>query len=145
MNYINFSYNGGIKKRVAPLKATPFILRYFAVFCAFVFLHDTPRWLLSKNKVDEAREVFKKLSDNSPASYALRFVAQLPNVLTTLSGMSTYEQVEDNINTFNECKPLSDEEMKAVEEANILFLPLDLKALEINYYSVYIQHQKLYY
>lgn len=70
---------------------------------------------------DEAREVFKKLSDNSPASYALRFVAQLPNVLTTLSGMSTYEQVEDNINTFNECKPLSDEEMKAVEEANILF------------------------
>jgi sugar porter (SP) family MFS transporter len=24
-------------------------------------LHDTPRWLLSKNKVDEAREVFKKI------------------------------------------------------------------------------------
>ena len=70
---------------------------------------------------DEARKVFKKLSDNSPASYALRFVAQLPNVLTTLSGMSTYEQVEDNINTFNECKPLSVEEMKAIEEANILF------------------------
>lgn len=70
---------------------------------------------------DEAVEVFKKLSDNSPASYALRFVAQLPNVLTTLSGMSTYEQVEDNINTFNECKPLSDEEMKAIDRANILF------------------------
>ena len=35
--------------------------------------------------------------------------------------MSTYEQVEDNINTFNECKPLSDEEMKAINEANILF------------------------
>lgn len=70
---------------------------------------------------DDARAVFKKLSDNSPASYALRFVAQLPNVLTTLSGMSTYEQVEDNINTFNECKELTEEEMKAIEEANILF------------------------
>lgn len=70
---------------------------------------------------DEAVEVFRKLSDNTPASYALRFVAQLPNVLTTLSGMSTYEQVEDNINTFNECKPLSDDEMKAIEEANVLF------------------------
>ena len=70
---------------------------------------------------DEARKVFKKLSDNSPASYALRFVAQLPNVLTTLSGMSTYEQVEDNINTFNKCQPLSETEMKAIEEANILF------------------------
>ena len=70
---------------------------------------------------DEAVEVFKKLSSSSPASYALRFVAQLPNVLVTLSGMSTYEQVEDNINTFNECKPLSDEEMKAIEEADVLF------------------------
>lgn len=70
---------------------------------------------------DEAVEVFKKLSDNSPASYALRFVAELPNVLVTLSGMSTYEQVEDNINTFNECKPLSDEEKKAIEKANVLF------------------------
>lgn len=70
---------------------------------------------------DEAVEVFKKLSSSSPASYALRFVAQLPNVLVTLSGMSTYEQVEDNINTFNECRPLSDEEMKAIEEANVLF------------------------
>lgn len=70
---------------------------------------------------DEAVEVFKKLSSSSPASYALRFVAQLPNVLVTLSGMSTYEQVEDNINTFNECKPLSEEELKAIEEANVLF------------------------
>lgn len=70
---------------------------------------------------DEAVEVFKKLSSSSPASYALRFVAQLPNVLVTLSGMSTYEQVKDNINTFNECRPLSDEEMKAIEEANVLF------------------------
>ncbi len=26
-----------------------------------LFLHDTPRWLISKNKIDEAREVFKKI------------------------------------------------------------------------------------
>ena len=25
-----------------------------------LFLHDTPRWLISKNKIDEAKEVFKK-------------------------------------------------------------------------------------
>jgi predicted aldo/keto reductase-like oxidoreductase len=70
---------------------------------------------------NEAVEVFKKLSSNSPASYALRFVAQLPNVLTTLSGMSNLEQVIDNVNTFNECKPLNDEEMAAIEKANVLF------------------------
>ncbi len=70
---------------------------------------------------DEAKAVFEELGDASAASYALRFVAQLPNVLVTLSGMSTYEQVEDNINTFNECKPLSDREKEAIEKASILF------------------------
>ena len=70
---------------------------------------------------DEARAVFDELGDASYASYALRYVAQLPNVLTTLSGMSTYEQVADNIKTFEECKPLSAEESEAVEKANVLF------------------------
>lgn len=70
---------------------------------------------------DEARAVFDELGDASYASYALRYVAQLPNVLTTLSGMSTYEQVVDNIKTFEECKPLSAEESEAVEKANVLF------------------------
>lgn len=70
---------------------------------------------------DEARAVFEELGDASAASYALRYVAELPNVLTVLSGMSTYEQVEDNLNTFNECKPLSDAEKEAIQKANILF------------------------
>lgn len=70
---------------------------------------------------DEARAVFDKLGNASYASYALRYVAQLPNVLTTLSGMSTYDQVADNLETFKECKPLTEEEAAAVEKANVLF------------------------
>ncbi len=70
---------------------------------------------------DEARAVFEELGDASAASYALRFVAELPDVLTVLSGMSTYEQVADNLNTFSECKPLSEEEKEAIEKADILF------------------------
>ena len=71
---------------------------------------------------DEARAVFDELGDNnSYASYALRYVAELPQVMTILSGMSTYEQVEDNLNTFNECKPLSDKEKDAIDRANVLF------------------------
>lgn len=70
---------------------------------------------------DDARAVFDELGDASYASYALRYVAQLPNVLTTLSGMSTYEQVVDNIETFKECKPLTPEESEAIEKANVLF------------------------
>ncbi len=70
---------------------------------------------------DEAKKVFEDLGDASAASYALRYVAELPNVLVTLSGMSTYEQVADNLKTFDELKPLSDIEKEAIEKANVLF------------------------
>lgn len=70
---------------------------------------------------DEARAVFDELGDNSYASYALRFVNDLPNVMVVLSGMSTYEQVEDNLKTFNDGKPLTEQEKSAIEKANLLF------------------------
>ena len=70
---------------------------------------------------DEAKKIFEELGDASAASYALRYVAELPNVLVTLSGMSTYEQVVDNLKTFDECKPLTDTEKGAIEKANVLF------------------------
>ena len=69
----------------------------------------------------DARAVFDELGDASYASYALRYVNDLPQVMVILSGMSTYEQVEDNIKTFNEGKPLSTEEKEAIEKANFCF------------------------
>ncbi len=70
---------------------------------------------------DEARKVFEELGDASAASYALRYDLELPLVLTILSGMSTYEQVVDNIKTFTEGKPLTEVEKEAIEKANVLF------------------------
>lgn len=70
---------------------------------------------------DEAKKVFEELGNSSAASYALRYDLELPLVLTILSGMSTYEQVEDNIKTFTEAKPLTSEEKEAIEKANVLF------------------------
>ena len=52
----------------------------------------------------------------SAASYALRFVGTLPNILTVLSGMSTMEQVEDNLRTFTDFKPLSDKEQEVMRD-----------------------------
>lgn len=43
----------------------------------------------------------------SIASWAVRFAASLPGVLTVLSGMSTLAQVEDNLATFSPLKPLA--------------------------------------
>jgi predicted aldo/keto reductase-like oxidoreductase len=54
--------------------------------------------------------------DVSIASWAFRWVGSLPNVKVILSGMSTLEQVQDNIKTFQDFKPLNNEELKIVEE-----------------------------
>ena len=52
----------------------------------------------------------------SAASYALRFVGTLPNILTVLSGMSTMDQVEDNLRTFTDFKPLSDKQQEVIRD-----------------------------
>ena len=52
----------------------------------------------------------------SVASYALRWVGSLPNVKVVLSGMSTMEQVEDNLKTFMDFRSLSDEETKTIDD-----------------------------
>lgn len=54
--------------------------------------------------------------DASTASFALRWVGSLPNVKVILSGMSTMEQVEDNLKTFAQFKPLSQAEAATVDE-----------------------------
>ncbi len=52
----------------------------------------------------------------SMASFALRWVGSLPNVKVILSGMSSMEQVEDNLKTFSDFKPLSEEEQATIRE-----------------------------
>lgn len=55
--------------------------------------------------------------DASMASWAIRFAADLPGVITVLSGMSATEQVEDNISFMKDFKGLSEEQRKVLEEA----------------------------
>ena len=63
----------------------------------------------------EAEEIFKAYApDRTNASWALRFVASLENVQVVLSGMSNMEQIEDNLNTFDNEAPLSDEERECI-------------------------------
>ena len=58
----------------------------------------------------------------SVASWALRFVGSLPGVMTILSGMSTQDQMEDNLSTFRNFEPLSAEEKKTVEKVKTIML-----------------------
>lgn len=52
----------------------------------------------------------------STASFALRWVGSLSNVKVVLSGMSSMEQVEDNLKTFSSFRPLSPEEARGIDE-----------------------------
>ena len=69
------------------------------------------------NLPDKAKEVFDCLGGGSYASYALRYAASYPNVFMVLSGMGNMDMMRDNINTFADFKPLSDEETEACDRA----------------------------
>ena len=65
---------------------------------------------------DTVLSKMEKLNKNlSPASYAIRFAAELDGVIAVLSGMSTLEQVEDNTSYMKEFKPLNNEENKLLK------------------------------
>ena len=55
--------------------------------------------------------------DASVASWAFRFCGSKPRVLTALSGMTYMEHLQDNLKTFLNFKPLTDEEMDFLKEA----------------------------
>lgn len=65
---------------------------------------------------EDITEMYHSLDPSaSMASYALRWVGSLPNVKVVLSGMSTMEQVEDNLKTFGQFKPLSEKERETID------------------------------
>ena len=54
--------------------------------------------------------------DVSLSSWAMRYAASVDGVMTVLSGMSTLEQVKDNVKTMDSFKPITEEEKKIIEE-----------------------------
>ena len=70
---------------------------------------------------EDIMDKFHKLdADASAASFALRWVGSLPGVKVILSGMSTMEQVDDNLKTFGSFKPLTGEEEKTITQVTEL-------------------------
>ena len=55
--------------------------------------------------------------DATPASWALRFAASQKGVVRVLSGMNSMEQLEDNLKTFENFKPVTEEETKILFRA----------------------------
>ena len=67
------------------------------------------------NVTPEQAEIFRRQHEDwSPASWAIRYVASFPQVVTLLSGMSDINQVIDNVNTMSEFEPLTDVEQRTI-------------------------------
>ena len=68
------------------------------------------------NLPEDAQAALDALGGGSAASYAIRFAAGFEGIMTVLSGMSDMDQMNDNIDAMKDFKPLSDEELAAVDE-----------------------------
>lgn len=66
---------------------------------------------------EAARLMKQARPDKSLASWAMRWVGSLPGCKVILSGMTTEEQLEDNIATFEHFEPLSEEERRIISQA----------------------------
>ena len=78
------------------------------------------------NLPPEADKVLRETGSCSNAGYAIRFAASFDNVFMVLSGMSSIEQMQDNIGTMKEFAPLTDEEQNAVARVCGIFKNLGL-------------------
>jgi predicted aldo/keto reductase-like oxidoreductase len=69
------------------------------------------------NLPPQAEKILKAADPKaSPSSWAIRYAASLPGVMTVLSGMSSLEQVEDNVKTLIGFHPLNESEKQILAQ-----------------------------
>lgn len=78
------------------------------------------------NLPQDAMDVLNALHGGSAASYAIRFAAGFPGMMMVLSGMSSLEQMRDNLSYMKDFKPLNEAELAAVEKVQRIFHSLHL-------------------
>lgn len=75
---------------------------------------------------EAVKQIFRQSDPNASfASWAIRFAASLSNVMIVLSGMSSEEQMRDNLSYMQHFKPLTPEEQNVIKEARRVLLSFD--------------------
>ncbi len=70
------------------------------------------------NPPEAAAKIFKEAEpDASCASWAIRFAANLDGIITVLSGMSSVEQMKDNLSYMKDFRALTDKEKETIRLA----------------------------
>lgn len=104
LNYLDWKFQGG-KEKVELLNEW-----------------NIPVWVMEPLRggrlaslAEKDEEVLKELRpDEKIPAWAFRFLQSVPSVIMVLSGMSSMEQLQENIRTYSEDKPLSKKEMEAL-------------------------------
>ena len=110
LNYMDANEQAGIKGHdLAEKKGVPLVI-----------MEPVKGGSLASFSDDIMEKFHEKDPEATAASFALRWVGSQPGVKVILSGMTTMEQVEDNLKTFGEFKPLSEEEMQIVDDVKAI-------------------------
>ena len=76
--------------------------------------------------------------DTSVPEWCFRFVQSIPEVVMTLSGMSNFEQLKENIETYKEAKPLDETERQVLLDiAREMIAKNKLPCTKCNYCTTY--------
>ena len=104
LNYLDWKFQGG-KEKVELLKEW-----------------NIPVWVMEPLRggrlavlAEKDEAALKELrSDEKIPAWAFRFLQSVPSVTMVLSGMSSMEQLQENIHTYSEDKPLNEKEMETL-------------------------------
>ena len=89
------------------------------------------------NVPEEVEAMFKKAEPElSIPSWAIRFAASQPQVMMVLSGMSTIEQLKENVSFMAEPKKLTEEETAAVNKVREIFASMSMIPCTACHYCV---------
>ena len=88
------------------------------------------------NLPEDAQRVLYDLHGGSNASYALRFAAGFENMMMVLSGMSTVEQIRENVGFMAEPVSLNEEEQEAIRRVREIFSSLNMIPCTACHYCV---------
>ena len=78
------------------------------------------------NLPQQAQAVFDGLNGGSAASYAIRYAAGFEGIMMVLSGMSSMEQMEENIRFMKDFRPLDARELSAIDKVREIYQSMNL-------------------
>ena len=89
---------------------------------------------------EAAKQVYDELGSLSYASYAIRYAAGFDQTAMILSGMSSLEQMRDNISYMKDFQPLSEKEQQAVAKVKGIFSSMNLIPCTSCHYCIEENH-----